>query len=64
MHRSKTDRILAGICVGFAEYIGWLTANVRILYMLISVVIATFPGTLLYLTLWIYIPESDEYNFS
>ena len=30
--RKSEDRVIAGVCGGFAEYIGWPPNNVRILY--------------------------------
>ena len=53
------DRVIAGVCSGIANYLGWDTAIVRLLYVLISIFSAAFPGVLVYIILWIVMP--DEY---
>ncbi|MDH3521286.1 MAG: PspC domain-containing protein [Myxococcales bacterium] len=55
LHRSH-DRIIAGVCGGIAEYFGWPATRVRILYVLVSVLSAAFPGILVYLILWFLMP--------
>ncbi len=55
--RVKNDKVLAGVCGGIAKYLGWDTAIVRLLYVLISIFSAAFPGMLVYLVLWIVMPE-------
>ncbi len=55
--RSRQDKVLGGVCGGIAQYIGWDSGHVRLLYVLISVVSAAFPGILIYLILWVFMPE-------
>lgn len=55
--RSRRNRMIAGICGGFAESLGWNPTTVRILYVLLSVLSAGFPGTLIYIILWFAVPE-------
>ena len=55
--RSRRDRMIAGICGGFAQSLGWNSTTVRILYVLLSVISAGFPGTLVYILLWVVMPE-------
>ena len=50
------DKVIAGVCSGIAEYFGWDPAIVRILYVLISIFSAGFPGILVYIILWIVMP--------
>jgi len=50
--------MIAGVCGGFAEYIGWDPTVVRLLYVLISLFCAAFPGILFYLLAWWIIPEN------
>lgn len=52
------DKILGGVCAGLAEYFGWDPALVRVGYVLLSVLSAGFPGILVYIILWIVMPES------
>jgi phage shock protein C len=49
--------MLAGVCGGLAEWLGWDATLVRILYVVVSVLSAAFPGILVYLILWVLIPE-------
>ncbi len=58
LHRSQHDRVLAGVCGGIAQSLGWSSTTVRILYVLISVLSAAFPGTLVYIILWVLMPKS------
>jgi phage shock protein C len=57
LHRSTTNRMIAGVCGGLAEWLGWSPNMVRILYVIISVVSAAFPGILVYLILWFVMPR-------
>lgn len=56
MTRSN-DRMLAGVLAGVAEYLEMDPTIVRIIYVLLAVFSAGFPGLLLYIILWIVIPE-------
>lgn len=55
--RSKSDRVIAGVCGGLAKSLGWDPSVVRILYVLVSILSAAFPGTIVYIILWIVMPE-------
>ena len=54
------NQAIAGVCAGFAEYFGWDISLVRILYLVISIASAGFPGTLVYIILWIVMPEKNK----
>ncbi len=60
LHRSKTHKILAGVCGGVAEWLGCDPMVVRILYVVISILSAGFPGIIVYLLLWILMPKSGR----
>lgn len=60
LHRSRKDRVLGGVCGGIAEWLGWSATSVRILYVVVSILSVGFPGTLVYIVLWIAMPESDR----
>jgi len=51
------DQVIAGICAGIAEYFGWDIALVRILYLVLSIFSAAFPGIIVYIILWIVMPD-------
>ena len=59
LHRSS-DRMIGGVCGGIAEWLDWSPTLVRILYVLISVLSAAFPGILVYIFLWIIMPGPDS----
>jgi phage shock protein PspC (stress-responsive transcriptional regulator) len=56
LHRSRHDRIFGGVCGGIANSLGWSSTRVRVLYVIASILSAAFPGTLVYLVLWLVIP--------
>lgn len=60
LHRSGTDRMVAGVCGGFARWLGWSSTVVRVLYVVLSILSAAFPGILIYLLLWIAMPLDDR----
>jgi phage shock protein C len=60
LRRSRRHRIIAGVCGGLAEWLGWQPTLVRALYVVLSVCSAAFPGILVYIVLWIAIPQSAE----
>ena len=57
LQRSRRQRMIGGVCGGIAESLGWSPTRVRVLYVLVSVLSAAFPGILVYLVLWIVIPS-------
>ncbi len=59
LHRSTSDSIIAGVCGGLAEWLGWSSTMVRFLYVVLSLISAAFPGILVYIILWIVMPKKD-----
>jgi phage shock protein C len=57
--RSRRHRAIAGVCGGIADYFGWNPTLVRILYVVGSVLSVGFPGAIVYLILWLVMPEAD-----
>ena len=55
--RSVNDRIFAGVCGGLAEYFDFDPVLVRIAYAFLTIFSAGFPGLLLYIVMWIVMPE-------
>lgn len=55
--RSRSNRMIAGVCGGLAEWLGWDVTLVRLLYVLISIFSVAFPGLLAYIILWAVMPE-------
>jgi len=58
LHRSTTNRIIAGVCGGFAEWLGWNPTTFRVLFVVVSILSAAFPGMLVYLILWLVMPKA------
>ena len=57
--RKSKDRMIAGVCGGIAEWLGWDPTLVRVLYVLVSILSAAFPGILVYIILWIVMPNPE-----
>ena len=57
--RTRDDRMIAGVCGGLARWLGWDATAVRILYVLISLFSAAFPGILVYIILALVMPLED-----
>jgi phage shock protein PspC (stress-responsive transcriptional regulator) len=52
--------MIAGVCGGIAEWLGWKADHVRIAYVIVSLLSAAFPGIIAYLLLWLLMPDADE----
>ena len=59
LRRSRTNRQLGGVVGGLAEYFGVDATLLRIIYVVVSIISAAFPGILVYLLLWLLIPEAE-----
>ncbi|HSM13408.1 MAG TPA: PspC domain-containing protein [Thermoanaerobaculia bacterium] len=59
LRRSRKHRMVGGVIGGLAEYFDRDPTLFRVLYVLISVISAAFPGILVYLILWVVIPEAE-----
>ena len=60
LRRSRHNRMIAGVVGGLAEHFGWDVTLARVLFVVVSIVSAAFPGILIYLLLWAIIPEAGE----
>ncbi|MDH5823490.1 PspC domain-containing protein [Luteimonas sp. RD2P54] len=59
LSRSINDRVIAGVMGGIARRFGWSSTVVRVLFVVVSILSAAFPGILVYLVLWLVMPEGD-----
>jgi phage shock protein PspC (stress-responsive transcriptional regulator) len=57
--RPRQGAIIAGVCAGLAAWLGWSPFKVRLLYVLVSLISAAFPGILAYIILWALMPRQD-----
>ena len=52
-----TDKLISGVCSGFAEYFNVDVTLVRLLYLLLTIVSEIWVGVLFYLIASLIIPE-------
>ncbi len=55
----SNNRMIAGVCSGIADYLGWDITLVRIIYVLLTFFTA-FSGLIVYLILWLVMPEAKR----
>jgi phage shock protein C len=60
LYRSRRYSIIAGVCGGIAEWLGWSPTWVRFLFVLVSILSAAFPGTIAYIILWVVVPKAPD----
>jgi len=60
LQRSRDQRLIAGVCGGLAEWLGWSATLVRVLFVLVSILSAAFPGILVYIVLWVLMPNRES----
>lgn len=58
LNLSNRHRMIAGVCGGIADWLGWDPTSVRMLYVILSICSAAFPGILTYIILWVIMPRS------
>ena len=58
--RSLNDRMIAGVIGGIAHRYGWSSTWLRVIYVVVSLLSAAFPGLLVYLVLWLLIPNEAD----
>ena len=63
LHRSQNHRMIAGVMGGIAEYLGWNVTLVRLLFVIISTASVAVPGILIYIVLWIVMPNATQSSY-
>lgn len=53
--RSRDDRMLAGVAGGLAEHLNMDTTLIRLIFVVLT--LAGGPGLLIYLILWLIMPD-------
>lgn len=51
------DGWIAGVCGGLADFFGFNRDVTRIVWLLLTIFTAGFPGVLLYIALWVLMPK-------
>ena len=57
LSRSLDDRMIAGIMGGIARRMGWSSTLLRVVFVIGSIASAAFPGIIVYLILWLLMPN-------
>ena len=58
LYRSRTDRKLAGVCGGLAQYSNLDATLIRVLFIVLAVLGGS--GLVLYLAMWIIVPNEPQ----
>ncbi|TCP56587.1 phage shock protein C (PspC) family protein [Tamaricihabitans halophyticus] len=58
LRRSRSDKMLAGVCGGWAKMLGVDAALLRIIFT-VGTIFSFGTGVLVYLACWILMPEED-----
>lgn len=59
LYRSNRSNMIAGVMGGIAERFGWNVTLLRIIFIVVSIMSAAFPGILVYLVLWLVMPKKQ-----
>ena len=59
LRRSRHNRMIAGVVGGLADHFGLDPGLLRVIYVLVSIFSAAFPGILVYILLWILVPQES-----
>jgi phage shock protein PspC (stress-responsive transcriptional regulator) len=59
LRRSRSNRMVAGVIAGLANFAGIDVTLARVIYVVGSALSAAFPGVLVYILLWMVIPEGE-----
>jgi phage shock protein C len=51
------DRMIGGVCGGLAKWLGLDPTVTRVGYVLLSILSAAFPGIIVYVVMWVVMPE-------
>lgn len=58
LYRSRQRNIVAGVMGGIAERYGWNANLLRIIFVIVSLISAAFPGIIVYIVLWLIMPKA------
>lgn len=63
LHRSYNHRMIAGVMGGIAEYLGWSPTLTRLLFVIVSCASVAVPGILVYIVLWVMMPNASADSY-
>lgn len=61
--RRSHDKMIAGVCGGLAERLGWSPSRFRLAYVILSICSVAFPGILVYAVLWFVMPSPEAVRY-
>jgi phage shock protein C len=61
LRRSSNHKLIAGVCAGIADWLQWKPITVRVLFVIGSFV-PIIPGFVVYLILWVILPQDVNDN--
>lgn len=56
LRRSRSNKMIGGVIGGLAEYYQFSPNGLRLIFVIVSILSAAFPGILVYLILWMLMP--------
>lgn len=59
--RSTKNKIIGGVCAGIADYFDIDPTIVRVVYLLLSLCSACFPGLIVYIIMLLIVPQDNKY---
>jgi len=60
LYRSKTKKMIAGVCGGLADYLDMDANLMRLLFVAIALLTALLPMAIFYIVAWIIVPMEEE----
>ena len=60
LYRSKTKKMIAGVCGGLADYLDMDVNLMRLLFVAIALLTALLPMAIFYIIAWIIVPMEEE----
>jgi len=60
LYRSRTNRMLAGVCGGLGEYLNMDPTVVRLLFVLLTAITSFAPGVIVYIIMMFFVPEDPS----
>jgi len=58
LYRSRTQRMVAGVCGGLAEYFNVDTTVIRVLFLVVTLFGGA--GLVVYVVMWILVPDASK----
>lgn len=60
LYRSSTNKNLCGVCGGLGEYFDIDPTVVRVIFVLLTLFSAAFPGVIIYIVLALVMPQEPQ----